>query len=96
MQMKKFVFFKPSTVGLVGFLSLSGCYNFLTDTRFDHGVDYKRLETLEAQIWTDPEGCDHWIIDDGLEGYMSPRVNPEGIPVCRPDAEPESISEVEK
>lgn len=34
-------------------------------------------------IWIDPDGCEHWVMDDGVEGYMSPHVNREGIPVCR-------------
>jgi hypothetical protein len=96
MQLKRLMFFKPSMIGIVGFLSLSGCYNFLADTRFDHGLDRKPLGELQAQIWTDPEGCDHWIIDDGLEGYMSPRVSPDGTPICRAGAKPETIYNVYK
>ncbi|MBU3261170.1 OmpA family protein [Roseovarius sp. PS-C2] len=34
-------------------------------------------------IWVDPDGCEHWVMDDGVEGYMSPHVTREGIPVCR-------------
>lgn len=34
-------------------------------------------------IWVDPDGCEHWVMDDGIEGYMSPHVNRQGIPVCR-------------
>ncbi|SHL89233.1 Outer membrane protein OmpA [Roseovarius pacificus] len=34
-------------------------------------------------IWVDPDGCEHWVMDDGAEGYMSPHVTREGIPVCR-------------
>jgi len=34
-------------------------------------------------IWVDPDGCEHWAIDDGWEGYMTPNVTPDGIPVCR-------------
>ncbi|MDA7424909.1 OmpA family protein [Thalassococcus lentus] len=33
-------------------------------------------------IWVDPDGCEHWVMDDGVEGYMSPHVNRKGIPVC--------------
>ncbi len=33
-------------------------------------------------IWVDPDGCEHWVMDDGAEGYMSPHVNRQGIPVC--------------
>ena len=34
-------------------------------------------------IWVDPDGCEHWVMDDGVEGYMSPHVSRQGIPVCR-------------
>jgi len=34
-------------------------------------------------IWVDPDGCEHWVMDDGVEGYMSPHVSRKGIPVCR-------------
>ncbi len=34
-------------------------------------------------IWVDPDGCEHWVMDDGAEGFMTPHVNRNGIPVCR-------------
>ena len=34
-------------------------------------------------IWIDPDGCEHWVMDDGVEGYMSPHTNRQGIPACR-------------
>jgi len=34
-------------------------------------------------IWIDPDGCEHWVMDDGVEGYMTPHVTRQGIPVCR-------------
>ena len=73
------------------FAALTACSTDPTDTRFDHGLDSKPLVQLEAQVWVDPEGCDHYIIDDGLESYMSPRIHPDGTPVCRPEAVPETI-----
>ncbi|MBC56498.1 MAG: cell envelope biogenesis protein OmpA [Confluentimicrobium sp.] len=33
-------------------------------------------------IWVDPDGCEHWVMDDGWEGYMSPHVDRQGLPVC--------------
>lgn len=55
------------------------------DTTRDTGLNSGPLSNMKAAIWIDPNGCDHWIIDDGLEGYMSPRLTPEGMPVCRDD-----------
>ncbi len=40
-------------------------------------------ETYVPTIWVDPDGCEHWVMDDGAEGYMTPHVNRKGIPVCR-------------
>lgn len=34
-------------------------------------------------IWVDPDGCEHWVMDDGVEGYMTPHTTRQGIPVCR-------------
>ncbi|MGB7243281.1 MAG: OmpA family protein [Sulfitobacter sp.] len=34
-------------------------------------------------IWVDPDGCEHWVMDDGAEGYMTPHTDRQGIPVCR-------------
>ncbi|MEP2641123.1 OmpA family protein [Roseobacter sp.] len=34
-------------------------------------------------IWVDPDGCEHWVMDDGAEGFMTPHVTRDGLPVCR-------------
>ncbi len=52
------------------------------DLSVDVGTDRKGLESLKAGIWVDPNGCEHWIIDDGIEGYLSSRLHPNGKPVC--------------
>ena len=80
-------------------LSVSGCAEALVGTleggnrtgaeRFvDAGRDAKSLTQLVAGIWVDPNGCDHWIIDDGIEGYLSERLTPDGRPVCSGIAPP--------
>lgn len=43
------------------------------------------LSNMTAGIWVDPNGCEHWIIDDGLEGYADLRRTPDGKPVCNSD-----------
>jgi len=40
-------------------------------------------EKYTPTIWIDPDGCEHWVMDDGIEGYMTPHVSRDGIPVCR-------------
>lgn len=58
------------------------------DKSVDRGIDKKHLSQLEAGIWVDPNGCDHWIIDDGVEGYLSARLDKFGKPVCSGVAPP--------
>ncbi|HKL56258.1 MAG TPA: hypothetical protein VJ893_09065 [Roseovarius sp.] len=67
---------------------LSACA-YGPDKGRDRGfVDSKHLSQLKAGIWVDPNGCDHWIIDDGLEGYLSARTDRYGKPVCSGAAPP--------
>jgi outer membrane protein OmpA-like peptidoglycan-associated protein len=42
-----------------------------------------RGENYTPAIWVDPDGCEHWVMDDGWEGYMDNRLDREGKPVCR-------------
>ena len=53
---------------------------FRGDTRSQQGRDQGQYIPT---IWVDPDGCEHWVMDDGAEGYMTPHVNRKGIPVCR-------------
>ncbi len=49
----------------------------------DQGTDAGVLIDGEAAIVYDPDGCQNWIMDDGLEGYSTPRYDPvSGLPVC--------------
>lgn len=73
---------------VVAMALLSACGYDLTgdprggDKTVDRDIDTKHLSQLVAGVWIDPEGCDHWIIDDGVEGYLSARLDPYGKPVC--------------
>lgn len=45
----------------------------------DRGV----LRDGQAAIVYDPDGCQGWLIDDGIEGYSGRRFDPvSGLPVC--------------
>lgn len=66
---------------------LAGCENKV-DKTYDGYTDRKDLSQLKAGIWVDPTGCDHWIIDDGVEGYLSARLDRYGKPVCSGVAPP--------
>jgi outer membrane protein OmpA-like peptidoglycan-associated protein len=39
-------------------------------------------EEYTPTVWIDPDGCEHWVMDDGYEGYMSPHRTRDGRPVC--------------
>ncbi|MBU9697392.1 hypothetical protein GU927_005970 [Rhodobacteraceae bacterium HSP-20] len=46
-------------------------------------LDRGTLKNGEAAIAYDPDGCQNWLIDDGIEGYSSPRFDPvSGLPIC--------------
>ncbi|MGB0797952.1 MAG: OmpA family protein [Planktomarina sp.] len=58
-----------------------------TGTQFAHThSDQTRTVTGERYvptIWVDPDGCEHWVMDDGWEGFMTPKLTREGLPTCR-------------
>ena len=72
-------------------LALTACERTLgTDNTVDfNNIDGGVLIDGRANIWIDPDGCQHWYIDDGVEGYMTPRLQRNGRPVCRPRTESE-------
>lgn len=85
-------------------LLLAGCVESYEGTRLpnsatpvvatgiDGGIDASPLSALQPGIFIDPDGCQIWMIDDGLEGYWSRRVDRHtGLPVCTPIAPPGSI-----
>lgn len=51
-------------------------------------VQAQQTRTIKGEeyiptIWVDPDGCEHWVMDDGVEGYMDPHLTRQGLPVCR-------------
>ncbi|GLQ33741.1 hypothetical protein GCM10007939_00240 [Amylibacter marinus] len=69
-------------VGLSGCVAIDPVFYNIKDKTVDTGIDSGPLSNMVAGIWVDPHGCDHWIIDDGVEGYLSARLNDNGKPVC--------------
>jgi len=66
--------------------------NTVIATGLDKGRDVGVLNNGRAGIAYDPDGCQNWIIDDGLEGYASPRYDPvSGLPVCNSDYPPGTV-----
>ncbi len=76
-------------IGAAG--AAAACTPIGADKSFDRGINAHHLSTLVAGIWVDPNGCDHWIIDDGVEGYLSERLTPDGLPVCSGVAQPNIV-----
>lgn len=72
--------------------TLAACDQAVDKTVDRHITDSKDLSQLKAGIWVDPTGCDHWIIDDGFEGYLSQRLSPDGKPVCSGVAPPNTAT----
>ncbi len=73
-------------IPLLALVALAACDS--SDHTRDIGLDSHPLSELQAGIWIDPNGCHHWIVDDGVEGYMSQRLDPYGHPVCSDLDEP--------
>lgn len=73
--------FKSLAVLGVAF-TLAACEGPNNDMTRDRGHDSGHLSNMVAGIWIDPIGCQHWIIDDGVEGYLSARMDQYGKPVC--------------
>lgn len=75
------------TRGLILILAvgaLSACERSGNDNNVtDGGIDGGFLRDGVANVWVDPDGCQHWYIDDGLEGFMTPRLNRDGTPRCQ-------------
>ena len=58
--------------------SLAGASVQAQDTQTRTVVGERYVPT----IWVDPDGCEHWVMDDGWEGFMTPHVKRDGRPVC--------------
>lgn len=66
-----------------GLRSYSGDPNTVIATGLDKGSDKGVLKNGRAAIAYDPDGCQNWIMDDGVEGYSTPRYDPaSGLPIC--------------
>jgi hypothetical protein len=79
-----------ATLALSAVLLTAGCSTRTVNglpviaTNNDQSIfDQAPLPEGQAGIVYDPDGCQNWIIDDGLEGYASRRRDSAtGLPVC--------------
>lgn len=85
------------TIRIITLCAAAGLLAACTETPELKAVDRhvggtQDLVDLRAGIWVDPNGCDHWIIDDGVEGYLSQRLDRFGKPVCSGIAPPNTVT----
>ena len=81
-------------LGCLAALALvAGCADIQQDKTVDRsGLTTKPLADLKAGIWVDPNSCDHWMINDGSEGYLSARLDKYGKPFCSGVAPPNTFT----
>ena len=68
--------------GFEGVRTMSGPNDFIA-VAADLGRDSNSNDMDNAGIAVTPDGCQAWVIDDGVEGRASNRLDPvSGLPVC--------------
>lgn len=76
--------FARSLMVVLASAALAACESTGNDGDVTFGsLQAGKLRDGVASVWVDPDGCQHWYIDDGIEGYMSPRLNRDGTPKCQ-------------
>lgn len=74
---------KKTNFAVLGFAAILAACTGIQDKTVDRQFGGKQdLSNLVAGIWIAPDGCQFWIIDDGLEGYLDSRVDRYGKPIC--------------
>lgn len=59
---------------------------------YDQGIDPVPLITTQPAIAYTPDGCQVWLMDDGVEGYAAGRSDRlSGLPVCNNQYPPGSV-----
>jgi hypothetical protein len=62
---------KSSVLELIGLVSFLGIIFISTDKLIAQSV-------CVPSVWVDPDGCERWAMDDGVEGYMTPHFTQDG------------------
>ena len=75
-----------------GLQPYTGNPNSVIATNQDRGQDAANIIDGHAAIVYDPDGCQGWMIDDGVEGYAGRRFDPKtGLPVCDDNHAPGTV-----
>ncbi len=67
------------TLALLGIATLSACSGAVGGP-FDVPLSHPKDENVG--IWVSPQGCESWYFIEGTGAFMSPRMRPDGKPVC--------------
>lgn len=78
MKLKKLILTTCLSVGLAG----SAMANDFLDLFSFEISNEDAPGSYVAGIWVDPDGCQHWVMDLGIEGMMDSVMLPSGQPVC--------------
>jgi OmpA family len=65
--------------GLSAVLTFALALAVQAQTALDSGL---AGDQYRPAIWIDPDGCQHWVMDDGQRGFMDPVRTMDGKPVC--------------
>ncbi len=60
-------------------------FALISNLTFGVTAAHAELDSVEGAvpgIWTDPDGCQHYALFNGLQGMMTPRMRPDGTMVC--------------
>lgn len=77
---------------LAGTIALAGCDTFdssfrsapINATTVEGKVRSRRAGGEEVRVWRDPEtGCQYLLWERRQRGSMTPRLGPDGRPVCK-------------
>lgn len=65
-----------------GHLLLVACLSLGPAAAFGQSTGNDRRDPYVPTIWIDPDGCEHWVMDDGWRGFMDIRLDRQGKPIC--------------
>jgi outer membrane protein OmpA-like peptidoglycan-associated protein len=71
-----------SAAAFGGALLAGAAYADTQTTQNGQSTDVVPGERYTPTIWIDPDGCEHWTMDDGAEGFMDARRRRDGSAVC--------------
>lgn len=61
-------------IGAAAFLAVTGLAGSAKAANY--------LDNAKPSIWVDPDGCHHYAIYNGWQGFMTPMFRPDGTVVC--------------